>query len=120
MGRKRTTKKHKRIKAERDFFWCHLLERSFGGRPEYAMLEQVILGHDNPARWPEDPDDMVRCEMMLAGAPAHLQVRMRRTLKRFRTHMAVGGLHCNGCDTSGHTTLRDHLCRYCISKEAEL
>jgi hypothetical protein len=112
------------VLAERDFFWRRLLsiadpgDRSMVGRSSEAMLEQAVHGLPEPRAWPSDRDDLRRCEMTLADAPPHLQERMRPTLERFRTHVSVGGLHCAGCDTSGHTSLSHGKCWACQPRRA--
>lgn len=111
------------LREERDFFWERLQEASLHhgdtvGRSSSAMLEQAVLGLDEPSCWSVDTFDLARCERTLAAAPPHLRERMRPTLERFRRHVQVGGLHCSGCDTSGHISLMRGRCGACNRRDA--
>ena len=110
----------KRLRAEVEFLTERLArpDPSWVGRSSNAMVAQALAGSRHPAEWPMDKDDLARCEETYRRAPTHLQREMFITLLRFRAHVRVGGLHCEGCDTSGHTFLREKLCRACSGERA--
>lgn len=103
------------LRAERDFLLDRLVNKdsSWVGLSSNAMLAQVLTGGDYASWWPFDAGDLGRCEETYRRAPEHLKPAMLPILERFRRHVADGGLHCRGCDTSGHNHTRHNLCDEC-------
>ena len=93
-------------------------DSSWVGASSNAMVAQALDGSRHPAEWPMDKYDLARCEETYRRAPIHLQRKMFITLARFRAHVTVGGLYCEGCNTSGHTSLRKKRCLVCSGELA--